>query len=149
MVRADTSGAGVMFSIDTDTGFPHVVLINAAWGLGENVVQGTVNPDQYTVFKPLLQHEAHMPIIDKKLGAKDKKLIYTNGGGATIKNVNTSREERRSYVLSEDEIVQLARWACTIEQHYGNPMDIEWAKDGDTGDLYIVQARPDRTISQR
>jgi pyruvate,water dikinase len=149
MVRADTGGAGVMFSIDTDTGFPHVVLINAAWGLGENVVQGTVNPDQYTVFKPLLPHESLVPIIDKKLGAKDKKLIYTNRGGATTKNINTSREERQSYVLSESEIVQLARWACTIEQHYGTPMDIEWAKDGDTGDLYIVQARPETVQSRK
>jgi len=149
MVGADSGGAGVMFSIDTDTGFPHVVLINAAWGLGENVVQGTINPDQYTVFKPLLQHETHMPIIDKKLGTKEKKMIYTNGGGSTTKNINTSREERQTYVLSEDEIVQLARWACSIEQHYGTPMDIEWAKDGGTGDLYIVQARPETVQSRK
>jgi pyruvate,water dikinase len=149
MVRADTAGAGVMFSIDTDTGFPHVVLINATWGLGENVVQGTVNPDQYTVFKPLLHHDHVVPIIDKKLGEKDKKLIYATGGSATTKNINTSREERQSYVLSDDEIVHLARWAGTIEQHYAKPMDMEWAKDGDTGDLFIVQARPETVQSRK
>jgi pyruvate,water dikinase len=149
MVRADTAGAGVMFSIDTDTGFPDVVLINAAWGLGENVVQGMVNPDQYTVFKPLLKHEPLVPIVDKKLGAKEKKLIYANGDSATIKNMNTPRKERQSYVLSEDEIVQLARWACAIEQHYGHPMDMEWAKDGNTGELFIVQARPETVQSRK
>jgi pyruvate,water dikinase len=149
MVRSDTAGAGVMFSIDTDTGFPHVVLINAAWGLGENVVQGTVNPDQYTVFKSLLGHQHLLPIIDKKLGEKEKKLIYATGGSATTKNLNTSKEERQSYVLSDGEIIQLARWACTIEQHYGKPMDMEWAKDGDTGDLFIVQARPETVQSRK
>jgi pyruvate,water dikinase len=149
MVRSDKAGAGVMFSIDTDTGFPHVVLINAAWGLGENVVQGTVNPDQYTVFKPLLRHEQLVPIIDKHLGEKEKKLIYATGGTATTKNINASKQERQSYVLSEDEIIQLARWACTIEQHYGKPMDMEWAKDGDTGDLFIVQARPETVQSRK
>ena len=149
MVRSDTAGAGVMFSIDMDTGFPHVVLINAAWGLGENVVQGTVNPDQYTVFKSLLGHPHLLPIIDKKLGEKEKKLIYATGGSATTKNINTSKAERESYVLSDSEIIQLARWACTIEQHYGTPMDMEWAKDGDTGDLFIVQARPETVQSRK
>jgi pyruvate,water dikinase len=149
MVRADKAGAGVMFSIDTDTGFPRVVLINASWGLGENVVQGTVNPDQYTVFKPVLRSEHLVPIIDKQLGDKEKKLIYATGGSATTKNITTSKHERQSFVLSDDEIVQLARWACVIEQHYDKPMDMEWAKDGDSGDLYIVQARPETVQSRK
>jgi pyruvate,water dikinase len=148
MVRADRAGAGVMFSLDPETGFPNVVVINAAWGLGENVVQGVITPDQYTVFKPLLQRPDLCPIIEKTLGHKEKKLVYSTGGGQTTENVDTRRSERHTFVLQDDEIVQLARWACTIEQHYGQPMDIEWAKDGDSGELFIVQARPETVQSQ-
>ncbi len=148
MVRSDRASAGVMFSIDTETGFPDVAIITAAWGLGENVVQGTVNPDQYTVFKPLLK-EGFEPIIEKVKGSKEKKMIYATEGSETIKNVPTSSKERQAFVLSDAEILQLARWAVTIEPHYGKPMDIEWAKDGDTGELYIVQARPETVQSQK
>jgi pyruvate, water dikinase len=149
MVRADRASAGVMFSIDTETGFPHVVVINAAWGLGENVVQGAVTPDQYLVFKPLLAQQKLRPIIEKTLGDKTKKLVYSRGGGRTTKNIQTPRDERHAFVLSDEEILQLARWACAIEKHYGKPMDIEWAKDGDSGGLFIVQARPETVHSQR
>ena len=149
MVRSDKAGAGVMFSIDTETGFPDVVLISAAWGLGENVVQGSVTPDQYTVFKPLLDHPDRQPIIDKTKGSKAKKMVYTSEGSETTENVETSGKERQAYVLKEAEILQLARWAKTIEAHYQNPMDMEWAKDGDTDELYIVQARPETVQSQK
>ena len=143
MVRADTGSAGVMFSLDTETGFPHVVIINAAWGLGENVVQGIVTPDQYTVFKPLLHHAMLQPIVEKTLGSKDKKLVYSKRGEATTRNVETPKAQQHAFVLQDAEIVQLARWACAIEQHYGTPMDIEWAKDGEADELYVVQARPE------
>jgi pyruvate,water dikinase len=155
MVRSDRASAGVMFSIDTETGFPEVVIINAAWGLGENVVQGTVNPDQYTVFKPLLQpvetfHETSVkPIIDKTKGSKEKKMVYATEGSATTENIETSGKERQAFVLSDREILQLAQWAVAIESHYGKPMDMEWAKDGETGELYIVQARPETVQSQK
>ncbi|HIK28428.1 MAG: phosphoenolpyruvate synthase [Oscillatoriaceae bacterium SKW80] len=148
MVRSDKAGAGVMFSIDPETGFPDVVIISAAWGLGENVVQGIVTPDQYTVFKPLLR-AGLKPIIDKRLGSKAKKLIYASEGGKTTRNVDTSGKERRAWVLKDEEILQLANWACLIEKHYGKPMDIEWAKDGMTGDLFIVQARPETVQSKK
>ncbi len=149
MVRADEAGSGVMFSIDTETGFPDVVVINAAWGLGENVVQGAVNPDEYMVFKPLLGDGDLKPIIEKSLGEKAKKMVYTSGGSRTTKNVDTSNEERMRFVLSDDEILTLGRWAAAIEKHYGKAMDMEWAKDGATGDLYIVQARPETVQSQK
>ncbi|PPJ45000.1 phosphoenolpyruvate synthase [Rhizobium sp. KAs_5_22] len=148
MVRSDIGGSGVMFSIDTETGFDKVVLINAAWGLGENVVQGTVDPDEYQVFKPLLDNKALSPIIEKKKGAKDIKMIYAVGDKPT-RNVPTSKAERAAWVLSDPEIVELARWAATIEQHYGCPMDMEWARDGNTGDMYIVQARPETVQARR
>ncbi len=147
MIRSDLGGAGVMFSIDTESGFDRVVLINAAWGLGENVVQGAVDPDEYQVFKPLLTGKLS-PIIEKTLGSKERKMIYATGGEAPTKNVPTSKEERARFVLSDDEILRLARDACTIERHYGQPMDMEWAKDGETGELYIVQARPE-TVQSR
>jgi len=149
MVRSDRAGSGVLFSIDTETGFPDVVVINAAWGLGENVVQGTVNPDEYRVFKPLLGQDHFRPIIDKTLGAKEKKMVYARGGTKATKNMDTLKGERRSFVLADDEMLQLARWACRIEDHYGKPMDIEWAKDGDTDELFIVQARPETVQSQK
>ena len=148
MVRADRAGAGVMFSIDTETGFEDLVLINAAWGLGENVVQGSVDPDEYQVFKPLLADPALVPIIEKKRGGKAQKMIYTAGGERTTRNVPTSKAEREAFVLDDQEILALARWACQIAEHYGQPMDMEWAKDGESGELYIVQARPE-TVQSR
>lgn len=129
MVRSDKASSGVMFSLDTETGFRDVVVINGAWGLGENVVQGSVNPDEYMVFKPLLDKKGKKPIIEKELGEKEEKMVYAKGGSQTTKNVKTSREERLSYVLDDEEILQLARWATVIEKHYGKPMDMEWAKD--------------------
>lgn len=148
MVRSDCSGSGVMFSIDTESGFDKVVLVNAAWGLGENVVQGAINPDEYQVFKPLLKNTTLFPIIDKKCGDKTVKMIYGDDNRRT-RNVPTSKAERVSFVLSDEEILQLSRWACTIEEHYGCPMDMEWAKDGLTDDLFIVQARPETVHSRR
>lgn len=147
MVRSDISGSGVMFSIDTESGFDKIVLINAAWGLGENIVQGTVNPDEYQVFKPLLSNSSLSPILEKKRGDKGVKLIYGDQQTPT-RNVPTSKAEQYSFVLDDDEILQLGRWACTIEEHYGCPMDMEWAKDGITGKLFIVQARPETVHSQ-
>jgi pyruvate,water dikinase len=147
MVRSDLGGSGVMFSIDTESGFDKVVLINAAWGLGENVVQGAVSPDEYQVYKPFLDRPALNPIVEKALGAKEKKMIYASGGAQT-RNVPTSRAERESFVLSDPEILTLARMAATIEKHYGQPMDMEWARDGITGKIYIVQARPE-TVQSR
>jgi len=142
MVLADKAGAGVMFSIDTETGFPRTVLIDAAWGLGETVVQGMVEPDEYHVFKPLLDNPAVKPLVGKRLGAKARKMVGS-------KLMNTSRKERASFVLSDDEVLQLARWACAIEAHYGQPMDMEWAKDGESGELFIVQARPETVQSRK
>ena len=149
MVRSDLGGAGVMFSIDTETGFDKVVVLDAAWGLGENVVQGTVDPDEYLVFKPLLGDAALTPIIEKKLGGKALKMLYATGVEQATRNVPTSKAERASFVLGDREILQLARWACTIEAHYGMPMDMEWAKDGNSGQLYIVQARPETVQSRK
>jgi pyruvate,water dikinase len=149
MVRSDKAGSGVMFSIDTETGFPDVVLINAAWGLGEYVVQGIVDPDEYVVFKPLLAQPKLKPIIEKRSGAKERKLVYGTRDGKTTRNVSTSLRERQSFVLDDAEILTLARWATAIEQHYGRPMDMEWAKDGETGKLFVVQARPETVESRR
>lgn len=149
MVRADLAGAGVMFSIDTESGFPDVVLISAAWGLGENVVQGSVTPDEYRVFKPLLKKQNLVPIIQKKIGPKEQTMIYGEEGEATTKNIETKPEDRRRFVLSDDEILRLARWASLIEDHYGTAMDMEWAKDGESGELFIVQARPETVESRK
>ena len=149
MVRSDRAGSGVMFTIDTETGFPDVVVINAAWGLGENVVQGSVTPDEYRVFKPVLKKgPQYKPLIERTVGAKEKKMVYSRGGGKSTKNVGTTKKEQRSTVLSDEEILHLARMAVVIEDHYGRPMDIEWAKDGEDGDLLIVQARPE-TVQSR
>jgi pyruvate,water dikinase len=154
MIRSDLATSGVMFSIDTETGFQDAVLINAAYGLGENVVQGSVNPDEYYVFKPTLQ-QGFRPILQKKLGNKEFKLVYDVGGGKMTKNVPVPPAERARFAISDDEILTLARWACLIEEHYSHkrgrytPMDLEWAKDGRTGELYILQARPETVQSQR
>jgi len=149
MARSDTGGAGVMFSLDTETGFDEVVLIDAAWGLGENVVQGAVDPDQYVVFKPFLANPSLTPIIEKTRGDKLVKMIYATGGDQPTRNVPTSKAERETFVLSDEDILTLSRWACLIEDHYGRPMDMEWAKDGETGALFIVQARPETVQSRR
>ena len=149
MVRSDLAGSGVMFSIDTETGFPGVAVISAAWGLGETVVQGAVDPDKYLVFKPLLDDGRHTPIIEKTLGAKETKMIYATGGSTRTATVATTRKERQAFVLAEPEILELGRWSATIEDHYGRPMDMEWAKDGETGELYMVQARPETVQSSR
>ncbi len=148
MVRSDRAGAGVMFSIDTETGFPGSVVINAAWGLGETVVQGSVDPDEYHVFKPLLGRPGLTPIIHKSRGGKAAKLVYGEGGEGS-RRVQTSDEERGRFVLEDDEILLLGRWAAAIEDHYGKPMDMEWAKDGDSGELFVVQARPETVHSRR
>ena len=153
MVRSDHACSGVIFSIDTESGFEDSVLITGSWGLGENVVQGAVNPDEFYVFKPTLR-QGKRPIVGKRVGSKEMKMIYDDSEGAAdpVKNIATSIEERVSYILSNDEILHLASWACIIEDHYKKPMDIEWAKDGDgktgTGKLFIVQARPETVHSQ-
>ncbi|BAY45364.1 phosphoenolpyruvate synthase [Scytonema sp. HK-05] len=153
MVRSDLATSGVMFSIETETGFKDAALISAAYGLGENVVQGSVNPDEYYVFKPTLQ-AGFRPIIDKRLGSKELKMVYDDGSKFT-KNVIVPESERGKFALSDDEILQLARWACLIEDHYSQvhgtytPMDIEWAKDGITNELFVVQARPETVQSQK
>ena len=148
MVRSDIGGSGVMFSIDTESGFDQVVLINAAWGLGENVVQGAVSPDEYQVYKPFLNKPELKPIVRKTLGAKKIKMIYGGANGPSTRNVPTSKAERVSFVLDDDDILDLARAAARIEEHYGCPMDMEWAKDGEDQLLYIVQARPE-TVQSR
>jgi pyruvate,water dikinase len=149
MVRSDKASAGVMFSIDTETGFPDVVVINGAWGLGENVVQGSITPDEWVVFKPVLNKPKSKPIVEKTLGGKAKKMVYSTGGKKAVKNMATSQYERQSFVLEDHEILQLARWAVDIEKHYGKPMDIEWAKDGKSRGLFIVQARPETVQSRK
>ncbi len=155
MVRSDLACSGVMFSIDTESGFRDAAFVTGAYGLGENVVQGAVNPDEYYVFKPTLK-AGYRPIISKSVGAKKIKMIYDmQGSKATTKNVPVPDEDRRKFVLSDDEILTLAKWACVIEDHYSQkegkfkPMDMEWAKDGETGDLFIVQARPETVMSQK
>jgi pyruvate,water dikinase len=154
MVRSDLASSGVMFSIDTESGFKDAVLINAAWGLGENIVQGAVNPDEFYVFKPTLM-KGFKPILEKKTGSKEFKMVYDSGGGKMVKNVPVSEADRAAFCVSEEDILTLARWACTIEAHYTKkkgsfcPMDMEWAKDGKTGELFIVQARPETVQSQR
>jgi pyruvate,water dikinase len=146
MVRSDKASAGVIFSIDTETGFQDAVFITASYGLGENVVKGAVNPDEYYVFKPTLQ-AGKRPILEKRLGGKHIKMIYTDDPGQPTKDIITPEEERNRFTLTDDEILTLSRWACIIEDHYGKPMDIEWAKDGEQGELFIVQARPETVHS--
>ncbi|WP_022887437.1 phosphoenolpyruvate synthase [Glaciibacter superstes] len=143
MVRSDIGASGVMFSLDTETGFPRVAVISAAWGLGEMVVQGAVSPDRYLVFKPLLPEPGVSPIIDKALGAKARKMVYGRGGSARTRIVDTPAHQRRAFVLSDADTLELARWAVHVEEHYRRPMDMEWARDGLTGQLFMVQARPE------
>lgn len=154
MVRSDMACSGVMFSIDTESGFKDVAFITGSYGLGENIVLGTVNPDEYYVFKPTLK-EGFKPIISKKIGTKEVKMIYTHEGIKTTKNVPVPDSEKNKFVLNDEEILTLAKWACTIEDHYSfkaghfKPMDMEWAKDGQTGELFIVQARPETVVSRK
>lgn len=152
MVRSDKACSGVMFSIDTETGFKDVVLISASYGLGENIVQGAVNPDEYIVFKPTLA-KGFKPIISKKLGEKAIRMVYTHEGNRPTKNIEVSQNERDKFALENEEILTLAKWAVIIEDHYSKkagkhrPMDMEWAKDGITKKLFIVQARPETVQS--
>ena len=154
MVRSDLATSGVMFSIDTESGFRDAALVTAAYGLGETVVQGAVNPDEYLVFKPTLL-QGYNSIVKKHLGSKEIKMVYDVGGSKLTKNVPVSEADRQRYAIDDDDILTLARWACTIEDHYSKvhnvytPMDIEWAKDGITGELFIVQARPETVQSQK
>lgn len=154
MVRSDLASSGVMFSIDTETGFKDAAFVTSAYGLGENVVQGAVNPDEFFVFKPTLK-QGFKPILNKRLGSKEIKMVYDLGGGKQIKNVPVSESKRLQYSITDDEALTLAKWACIIEDHYSekrgqpSPMDIEWAKDGQTGQLFIVQARPETVQSQK
>lgn len=146
MVRADTGAAGVAFTLDTETGFRNMVVINGAWGLGENIVKGTVTPDEWRVFKPLLETPDVAPILDRQRGTKLVKMVLDATG--TPVNVDTTAEERGQLVLADERVLELARWCARIETHYGRPMDIEWAVDGETGELFIVQARPE-TVQAR
>ncbi|MGE7434251.1 phosphoenolpyruvate synthase [Kitasatospora sp. NPDC001175] len=147
MVRSDLGGAGVVFTLDTETGFPEVVLISAAWGLGETVVSGQVDPDEYVVFKPLLKDPALNPVLQASVGPKRRKAVYAEQG--LTRTVDTTPEERSRLVLNGTEVRTLAQWAVAVEEHYGCPMDLEWAKDGPRGELFVVQARPETVQSRR
>lgn len=155
MVRSDLSSSGVMFTLDPDSGFENAVLVSGAWGLGENVVQGTVNTDEFLVFKPFL-NKVQQPIIAHKLGSKLKTMIYSSKNineivkpEDAIINTDTAIEKRNTYILNDEEIKQLANWGCTIQDHYKRHMDIEWAKDGENNKIYIVQARPETVHSNK
>jgi pyruvate,water dikinase len=154
MIRSDRTCSGVMFTIDTESGFKDVVYITGAYGLGENIVQGVINPDEFYVFKPCLQKK-YRPIIQKTLGTKEIKMIYTLEGEGSTKNIPTSALERSSFILTDEEIIQLGQWGVIIEDHYSKkagtymPMDIEWGKDGLSQQLFILQARPETVKSQQ
>lgn len=154
MVRCDLAASGVMFTLDTESGFRDAVLINAAYGLGENVVQGAVTPDEFCVFKPTLK-QGFRPILRKVAGSKEFKMVYDIGGGKMVKNVPVPLAQRAALSISDADVLQLARWACVIEDHYSAkrgqpvPMDIEWGKDGLTGELFILQARPETVQSRK
>jgi pyruvate,water dikinase len=153
MVRSDLATSGVMFSIDTESGFKDAAFITGAYGLGENVVQGAVNPDEFVVFKPTLK-DGYKPILERRLGSKKIKMIYA-GGAKLTENVAVPEELQNKFCMSDEDVLTLARWATTIEEHYSavrgqyTPMDIEWAKDGLTDELFIVQARPETVQSQK
>ena len=155
MVRSDLASSGVIFTLDTETGFREVVFITGAYGLGENIVQGQVNPDEFYVFKPTFR-EGYKPIIQKKVGNKEIKMIYGHGDSKMLtRNVEVPEADRLRFCINDEEVLELAGYAITIEDHYSNkygeprPMDIEWAKDGITGELFIVQARPETVQSQK
>ncbi|MFA5317930.1 MAG: phosphoenolpyruvate synthase [Patescibacteria group bacterium] len=143
MVRSDMASSGVMFTIDTESGFENAVLINSIYGLGENIVQGKVSPDEFFYFKPT------KAIISKRIGPKHMKMVYSNSGQKPVKDVPVEKDERQKPSITDKEVLQLGKWAVEIEKHYEKPMDIEWAKDGRDGKLYIVQARPETVQSQR
>ncbi|MER5205989.1 phosphoenolpyruvate synthase [Streptomyces sp. NPDC002825] len=147
MVRSDLAGAGVAFTLDPESGFPEVIVVSAAWGLGETVVSGQVDPDEYTVFKPSMKDPSLDPVIDVRIGTKRLKTVYADTG--LTRTVDTPDAERNRRVLTDAEIRELAAWAAAVEDHYGCPMDLEWAKDGLTGELWIVQARPETVQSRR
>ena len=146
MVRSDLGSAGVMFTMDTESGFRDVVFITSSYGLGETVVQGAVNPDEFYVHKPMLA-AGKFPIIRRNLGSKLVKMEFDPDGDKRVRTVDVPARERHAFSLTDAEILELARYAVTIEQHYGRPMDIEWGKDGD-GAIYILQARPETVKSQ-
>jgi pyruvate,water dikinase len=153
MVRSDIACSGVMFTLDTESGFREAVVINGAWGLGEAVVQGMATPDEWVVFKPTLKL-GFRPIVTRKLGVKEVKMVFADdGSGTQVKDVVASQRNR--FCLAGFEVLQLAQWACQIEEHYSKragkaqPMDIEWAKDGVTGELFILQARPETVHTQK
>ncbi|MDD5489150.1 MAG: phosphoenolpyruvate synthase [Candidatus Moranbacteria bacterium] len=148
MVRSDEASSGVMFTIDTESGFSDAIILNGSWGLGENIVKGKVNPDEFIVHKPTLR-KGFKSIVGKKLGSKETKLVYSVGGGASTQNVAVSQEDQKKFCLTDEEALELAKWGLIIEEHYKKPMDIEWAKDGRDGKLYIVQARPETVQSQK
>ena len=154
MVRSDLAASGVIFSIDTESGFRDAVLLTGSYGLGELVVQGTVNPDEFYVFKPTLK-TGYKPILQKKLGTKEVKMVYASGKEDPVEIIPVAEDERKQFCISEDEILTLARWTIIIEDHYSEkagffkPMDIEWGKDGNTGEMFILQARPETVQSQR
>lgn len=154
MVRSDMASAGVIFTINTENGFQNAIIVTGSYGLGESVVQGTVNPDEFVVFKPTLK-SGFKPLIHKTLGSKEIKMIYDIGGSKLTKNIPVSLPDRVRYCLSDADVLQLAKWAVIIEEHYSKvhgkytPMDIEWAKDGETDQLFIVQARPETVQSQK
>lgn len=150
MVRSDKGAAGVMFTMDTESGFDQVVFITASYGLGETVVQGAVNPDEYFVHKPILE-AGNFPVIRKVLGSKKIKMVFDTekGSGRSVKVVDVPEADRRKFALNDDEIIELAKYARIIEKHYGRPMDIEWGKDGIDGKLYILQARPETVKSRQ
>jgi pyruvate,water dikinase len=149
MVRSDVGAAGVIFTLDTETGFRDAVFITASYGLGETVVQGAVNPDEFYVFKPALEN-GHHPILRKNIGSKAIKMVYSNDPtpGKTVETVDVDEADSHSFCISDEEVIELARMAVTIEKHYDRPMDIEWGKDGNDGKLYILQARPE-TVQSR
>lgn len=149
MVRSDKACSGIGFTLDPESGFRNVIHLSGVWGLGENIVQGMVIPDEYYLFKPALR-EKKDAIIQKKLGAKEKTLVYSeNVTNETTINIDTPPDKRESFVLSDEEIITIGKWALLIEEHYGKPMDIEWAKDGLTGEIFIIQARPETVHSQK
>ncbi|WP_154854198.1 phosphoenolpyruvate synthase [Cyclobacterium xiamenense] len=149
MVRSDKGSAGVAFTLDPESGFDKVVYLTSAWGLGELVVQGAVNPDEFYLFKPALEKGSPQPLLEKKLGEKEHKMVYTKDRKNPVKKIPTSDREQKEFSLSETEVVQLGKWCLEIEKLYQRPMDIEWAKDGKTGELTIVQARPETVHQQQ
>ena len=148
MVRSDLACSGVNFTLDPDTGFDRIVLISGVWGLGENIVQGSVNPDEFYVFKPSIKNGIKQPVVSHKLGSKKKTMVYDSSGSGIL-NLDTPLEKQEQFVLSDKEIIKLAEWSMIIEEHYGRPMDLEWAKDGITNELFIVQARPETVQSNK